>query len=133
MAPVAHFWFGRILPFLTTSLKNPAVRVVGSVILDNTLYGGSMLCGGIFMLEFLKSRDLEASIENLKLKYMKMFWNACKFWGTVSMINHLFLPQIYRPVFTNACGAMWQIYLSYMTNNKLHHHEEDTEISGLAM
>ena len=136
MAPVAHFWFGNILPFLTAPLKNKAVRVAGSVLLDNTIYGGSMLISGVFLLEFLKSWDLAASVDNLKKKFRPMYGNAIKFWGTVSMINHIFMPQLYRPVFTNACGAIWQIYLSYMTNNKMPQIDEIAEISttgGIAM
>jgi len=132
MAPIAHFWFGNILPTLTASLQNKTVRVIGSVILDNTIYGASMLFSGVLMLEFLKSWDLEASVENLKKKFRPMYGNAIKFWGTVSMINHLFMPQMYRPVFTNACGAIWQIYLSYMTNNKMPHTEGIIEIPAAA-
>jgi len=79
---------------------------------------------------------LAASVDNLKKKFRPMYGNAIKFWGTVSMINHIFMPQLYRPVFTNACGAIWQIYLSYMTNNKMPQIDEIAEISttgGIAM
>jgi len=118
-APFAHVWYARFLPPMTNWIKFKPAKIVASVILDNTLYGGLMLGSGVFTLELLKSWDLDFSLQNVQTKFPIMYENAIKFWGTVSLINHTMMPLMYRGVFTNACGVFWQVYISYMVNNKV--------------
>jgi len=104
---------------MTNWIKFKPAKVGASVILDNTLYGGLMLSSGVFTLELLKSWDLDSSLQNVQTKFPIMYGNSIKFWGTVSLINHTMMPLMYRGVFTNACGVFWQVYISYMINNKV--------------
>jgi len=115
-APIGHLWFGILLPAIVAPLKKKPIRVLTSVVLDNTVYAGYSIVTGVFLLELFKSGSVQTSKENVQKKFLPMFFNSAKFWTAVSFINHTFLPIHYRVVFGNCCGVIWQIYLSYMVN-----------------
>jgi len=133
LAPTAHFWFTKVSPALTGSITKRPLKIMASVILDNTVYGAAMLASGVLTLELLKSWSLETSLKNMESKFLTMYSTAIGFWGSVSMLNNMVMPVLYRGLFTNACGVVWQIYISYMVNTKKVVISEEEVLEALPM
>jgi len=115
-APLGHLWFGSILPVLVRPLTFKPVRVITSVILDNTVLSSFSICTGVFLLEFLKYRDVQGSVDSVKSKFTTILSNSMKFWCLVSSVNHTFVPVHYKVLVGNICGIFWQVYMSYTIN-----------------
>jgi len=115
-APLGHLWFGSILPVLVRPLTFKPVRVITSVILDNTVLSSFSICTGVFLLEFLKYKDVQASVDSVKSKFTTILSNSMKFWCLVSSINHTFVPVHYKVLVGNICGIFWQVHMSYTIN-----------------
>ena len=126
-APVGHVWFGTLLPVIISPLKAKSARVISSVILDNTLFSAYSISTGVFLLEFLKSGDVNVAATNVKNKFLTIITNSMKFWCVVSTINHTFVPVQYKVLVGNICGIVWQAYMSYMVNGDHNNEVESTE------
>ena len=129
-APVGHVWFGTLLPVIISPLKAKTAKVICSVILDNTLFSAYSITTGVFLLEFLKSGDVDVAVTNVKNKFLTIISNSMKFWCVVSTLNHTFVPVQYKVLVGNIAGIFWQAYMSYMVNgdhnNKSDSLEEDS-------
>jgi len=130
-APMGHVWFGKVLPKIVKPIEKKPLRVLASVILDNTFYASYIIATGVFFLELLKTGSVEASVENVQKKFMKIWMNSVGFWTSMSLIGHSFVPQPFKVLFGNTCGVVWQVYMSYMVNAaKPNNQEEQASISS---
>ncbi len=120
MAPGAHNWFGKVLPIFINPLKNKSVKLMGSIFLDNTVYGAFMLATSIFLFGMFRTHTIEGSIQKVEAKFKRIYTGMVQYSCVISFLNHTMMwPGRYKGIFSNASGVIWKIYLSYL----LHHHD----------
>jgi len=114
MAPAAHTWFSKILPFIISQAKSKSSRLMASIFFDNTLYGATVLASSIFIFGLFKTHNVPQSWKKIQNKFTIMYEAAMNYWVTVSLINHVLLPGRYKGIFSNASGVVWKVYLSHL-------------------
>jgi len=129
MAPGAHNWFGKILPVFINPLKSKSVKLMGSIFLDNTIYGAFMLASSIFFFGMFRTQNIRASVQKVEDKFSRIYKGVIQYGCVVSFFNHILRLGRYKGIFWNASGVIWKIYLSYL----LHRNDRVPAVAGVPL
>ena len=116
ITPWFHANFSIIIPYLfnkpgmLNTIKAVAYdQIINAPIFMSTFFGYYSVVDGKSYSQY-KARLREALIPTLIANW--------SYWPFVMAINFSFVPHHFRVLFTNICGILWNIYLSYVENNK---------------
>ena len=120
-APNLHIWYN-FYPKITNAifsfpmLKGYAsqnMKTLCGVFLDQTLFATYFLVCFFMIMDYVDSRNINNSFENMKSKFWPSMIVNWKIWPAAQLINFGLIPLNYRVLFANFIGLFWNCYLSY--------------------
>ena len=62
---MGHVWFGKVLPKIVKPIEKKPVRVLTSVVLDNTLYASYIIATGVFFFRIVEDNKCRECAEEI--------------------------------------------------------------------
>ncbi len=118
VAPYLHLQFCKIIPWMfpETAKYSFIKSLTYTVILSDSIFNFSFflymsLAGGKTFSEAVRSDEVLAKFVPVQIMNFKV-------WPFLTGFNFYFIPMNYRVLYDNFFCTFWNIYLSYVENNK---------------
>jgi protein Mpv17 len=116
ITPYFHFNWSYLIPKLFP--KKNMISTVKTLVYSQFVSSPIYLFLFFAYLDALSGKSFNEFLTNYQNKFQHAFFNNLKVWPLANAISFLYIPSEWRILFGNFVGIFWNIYLSYLQNEK---------------
>ena len=115
VAPIVHHWYG----FLTRKIPGQSTKkVITRLFCDQVLFAPPFVTTFMSSLMLLEGKDAKEISPFLKRDLVDVVVTNWSLWVPAMYLNFKFIPVQWQVLFSNCVGLVWNIFLSWTTQEK---------------
>lgn len=96
--------------------RNAVVRTLQKVCVDQLVFAPVFMAVLVSIIGFMQHRSVDKVAEKLRREYLDILVANYYVWPWVQLVNFRFVPLNYQVPLTQLVAVMWNIYISWKTN-----------------